>query len=176
MRILLGILWGILLVLAALGLALGLLLATPQELAVVMGFGGFMLLASRLLWGYGAVMGFAESLQRGEVPDRSQAEAAARVAGADELSSEVLAGFWLAALEPYRYAFFAVYMLLFLIVLALKLAVPLVSVWSWITGSTLIEGVFWGASIAALIVWAFAATATAQVVDLTRKNVSAASS
>jgi len=170
MRILLAILWGVLLVLAAWGLAVGLLLATPQELAMILGFAGFMLLASRLVWGYGALSTFVEALTKGENPDRKPAEIAAGVADADKLAVETLAGFWLAALEPYRYAFMAVYMLLFLIVLALKLALPVTTLWGWITGSSLIEGVFWGASVAALLVWALGAVAAAQVTDLAKNS------
>jgi len=168
MRILLAILWAILLVLAAWGLAVGLLLATPQELAMILGFAGFMLLGSRLVWGYGALSAFAEAVSRGESPDRSQAEAGSQLAEAEKLSVETLLGFWLAALDPYRYAFMAVYILLLLIVLALKLALPVTTLWGWITGSSLIEGVFWGASVAALLVWALAAVAAAQVADLAK--------
>ncbi|HGY10295.1 MAG TPA: hypothetical protein ENK37_09660 [Oceanithermus profundus] len=173
MRWILAILWGLLLAFAAWGLAVGFMLATPQELAALMGFAGFMLLGSRLVWGYGALLAFVEALHQGEAPDRSAAEAAVRAPQAAELPAEALAGFWLAALEPYRYAFFAVYALLLLIVLALKLAVPLGSVWGWITGGSLIEGVFWGASVAALIVWALSAAAAARLLELSLRNTAA---
>ncbi len=168
MRIFLGFLWGVLLALAIWGLAVGLLLATPHELAVLLGFAGFMLLASRLVWGYGELGAFAGALQAGQNPDREAAEAGAGVHDAQELAAEVLAGLWLAALEPFRYAFIAAYVLLFLITLATKLAYPVLSVWGWFTGTSLIEGVFWGASIAALIVWALSAAAAAQVASLRR--------
>jgi len=171
MRILLAILWAILLVLAAWGLAVGLLLATPQELAMLLGFAGFMLLGSRLVWGYGAIGAFAEAIGRGENPDRAPAEAGSQQAEAEKLSIETLLGFWLVALDPYRYAFMAVYVLLFLISLALKLVLPVTSFWSLFTGSSLIEGVFWGASVAALLVWALGAVAAEQVAELAKKSL-----
>ena len=173
MRWILAILWGLLLAFAVWGLAVGLMLATPQELAVLMGFAGFMLLASRLVWGYSALLDFVGALHRGEEPDRSVAEAAVRTPQAEDLPAKVLAGFWLAALEPYRYAFFAVYSLLLLIVLALKLSVPLLSAWDWLTGGSLIEGVFWGASVAALIVWALSAAAAARLLELNARGTAA---
>ncbi|GEM_PF-3196629 len=170
MRFLLDLLWVILAVLAAWGLAVGLLLATPQELAVLLGFAVFMLLASRLLWGYGALSVFAEGVGRGEQPDRGQAEAAARVPEPERLGFAALASFWLAALEPYRYAFYAVYLVLMLVTLASKLVLPLPDLWAWVTGSTLFEGVFWGASVVALLVWSISSLAA----SLTAKAASSA--
>jgi len=166
MRVLLGILWGLLLVLAAWGLAVGVAFATPQELAMLLGFAGFMLLAGRLLFGYGGLIAFAEAAGAGSEPDRAQAEAEARVPEPERLGLAALAGFWLAALDPYRYAFYAVYLLLLLITLATKLVLPLPDMWAWIAGSSLIEGVFWGASIVALLVWALGAAAAVLVVRL----------
>lgn len=172
MRVLLAILWGVLLVLAAWGLAVGLLLATPQELALLLGFAGFMLLGSRLVWGYGAISAFVEALGRGEEPDRAAAEAGSQQAQAEDLSDVALVSFWLAAFDPYRYAFIAAYVVLFLATMALKLELPIISFWGWITGSSLIEGVFWGASVAVLLVWTLGAVAAAQVADLAQKTAS----
>lgn len=166
MRTLLAVFWGILLALAVWGLAVGVAFATPQELAMLLGFAGFMLIAGRLLSGYGSLISFAEAVSAGSEPDRSQAEAAAKVPEPERLGLAALAGFWLAALEPYRYAFYAVYLLLFLITLATKLVLPLPNIWAWVVGSSLIEGVFWGASIVALLVWALGAAAAVLVVRL----------
>ncbi|WP_457630592.1 hypothetical protein [Oceanithermus sp.] len=167
---LLAILWAILLVLAVWGLAVGVAFATPQELAMLLGFAGFMLLAGRLLAGYSGLIAFAEKAAGGGEPDRHVAEEAAGVPEPERLGLAALAGFWLAALEPYRYAFYAVYVLLLLITLASKLVLPLPDLWAWVTGSTLIEGVFWGASIAALLVWALGAAAAVLVVELAQKQ------
>jgi hypothetical protein len=165
----LAVLWTILLILAAWGLAAGVAFATPQELAMLLGFAGFMLLAGRLLAGYGGLMAFAEAVAAGGEPDRSAAEAAAGVPEPERLGLVALAGFWLAALEPYRYAFYAAYVLLLLLTLASKLVLPLPDLWAWITGATLIEGVFWGASVAALLVWALGAAAAVRVATLAQE-------
>ncbi|WP_457637734.1 hypothetical protein [Oceanithermus sp.] len=166
MQVLLAVIWWILLILAAWGLAVGITFATPQELAMLIGFAGFMLLAGKLLFGYGGLLTFLEAATRGEEPDRSLAEAAVRLPDPEKLSLAALAGFWLAALDPYRYAFYAVYLLLLLITLATKLVLPLPDMWAWVTGSSLIEGVFWGASIVALLVWALGAAASVLTVKL----------
>ncbi len=171
MTVLLAILWWLLLFLAAWGLAVGIAFATPQELAMLLGFAGFMLIAGRLVYGYGGLAAFAEAALGGKEPDRARAEAEVRVPEPEKLGLAALAGMWLAALEPYRYAFYAVYLLLLLVVLAGKLVVPLPSMWSWITGTTLIEGVFWGASIVALLVWALGAAATALSAQLASSAV-----
>lgn len=163
MRRWIGWLWGALLALAAWALAAGFVLLTPQELALLLGLAGFMLLGGRLVWGYAALAAFAGAVGAGQEPDRGQAEREARVAEAERLDLAALAGLWLAALDPYRYAFFAVYTGLFLVTLAIKLVLPLPSAWAWIEGGSLIEGVFWGASVAALFVLALSQLAAAQV-------------
>jgi hypothetical protein len=166
MTTLLIALWWLLLALAAWGLAVGITFATPQELAMLLGFAGFMLIAGRLVYGYGGLVAFVEAALGGSEPDRSRAEAESRVPEPERLGLAALAGFWLAALEPYRYAFYAVYLLLLLVVLAAKLVMPLPSMWAWISGTSLIEGVFWGASIVALLVWALGAAAAALTAKL----------
>ena len=166
MRLLIAVLWGVLIALAAWGLAAGTALLTPQELAFVLGLSVFMLLASRLIWGYGALAAFAQAALAGEQPDRSRAENEARVPEPERLGLAALASFWLAALEPYRYAFYAAYAVLFVITLATKLTLPLPNAWAWITGSLLLEGVFWGASAAVLTVWALAQLATVFTIRL----------
>lgn len=166
MRFVVGLLWALLLVLASWGLAAGMALLTPQELAFLLGLSGFMLLASRLVWGYGALAAFVRQALAGAEPDRTRAESEVRVPEPERLGLAALAGLWLAALEPYRYAFYAVYTGLFLVTLAAKLALPLPDAWGWVTGSLLIEGVFWGASIAALLVWSLSLLATTLVGEL----------
>jgi len=173
MRILIGLIWGLLLALAAWGLAAGTTLLTPQELAFVLGLAGFMLLGARLVWGYGALAAFAEAALAGKEPDRERAEAEARVPEPERLGLAALAGLWYAALDPYRYAFYAVYATLFLITLTSKLVLPLPDAWAWITGSLLLEGVFWGASVAVLLVWALSRLAVALVGELAARGASA---
>lgn len=173
MRVLVGLIWGLLLALAAWGLAAGTALLTPQELAFVLGLAGFMLLGARLVWGYGALAVFAQAALAGKEPDRGRAEAEVRLPEPERLGLAALAGLWYAALEPFRYAFYAAYTLLFLITLASKLVLPLPDAWAWITGSLLLEGVFWGASVAVLLVWALSQLAGALAAELARRAAGA---
>lgn len=161
MRALVNLIWILLAVLVAWGLAIGVLFMTPQELAILLGLSCFMLLASRLLWGYAALGTFVQAVLAGKSPNRERAEAEVHLPNPELLETGVLAAMWLAALDPYRYAFFVGYIVLALVTLASKFTLPLpADAWTWVSGTLLIEGVFWGASVAALMVWGLALLAS----------------
>ncbi len=146
--------------LAALGIFIGLLLTDmiihpwlPEEVAFILGIALFYLLASQLLFGYGALSQYLEKMAQNQVT-QADAEKAYDRSGArrhgllEEITHYGLATLWLDRFGPYRYAYMGLYLLLAAYVVVTNLD----PVTGWLSGSAM-EGFFWGATVISIFVF-----------------------
>lgn len=126
----------------------------PEEVAFVLGFALFYLLANRLLFGYGNLSAYLDKLAKEEVTEADKHKAYEK-SGAikhglmEQLTHFGIATIWLERYEPYRYTYLGIYLAMATLVIVLNLS-PISGL---ITGSVL-EGVFWGGTVVSLFVLA----------------------
>lgn len=155
------VIWWITLFLFVSTIAFGLFLmaaavvANPEATAFILGFLGFWLFANRLIFGYGAISNAAEMLIEGEEPDREEiagkvagSREAAKARGLEKLSTSTLLSMWFAALEPFKYAYYVAFFLLFLVSALFEL-----NILSSLIFGPVVEAVTLGAAVPTLLVW-----------------------
>ncbi|HIC99978.1 MAG TPA: hypothetical protein EYP05_01365 [Piscirickettsiaceae bacterium] len=126
----------------------------PEEVAFVLGFALFYLLANRLLFGYGHLSAYLDKLAKEAVTEADKRKAYEK-SGAhkhglmEQLTHFGIATIWLDRYEPYRYTYLGIYLAMATLVIVLNLS-PISGL---ITGSVL-EGVFWGGTVVSLFVLA----------------------
>ena len=137
--------------------------ATPEELAFGLGLFGFLLLANPLIFGYAGLLNFLSAVARGQASTKGVGEALQLpLELIEELSAAALAALWFNQLAPYRYAYYGLFLLLFLIALAPQLAGPVLG-WGGV-----LTGLMWGAAVPTVIVFGLEIAAGWQLAGLLR--------
>ncbi len=156
-RVLWWIVFGIFAAVIVLGIFLFSLViaAHPEAAAFVIGFFGFWLFANRLIFGYGGIANTAKAFLDGEIPDKSEiakkiakSPEAAQLQKLEDLSAAALLSMWLSSLEPFKYAYYFGFFLVFLIAALFEL-----NIISSIVIGPIAEAVMLGAAIPTLLVW-----------------------
>ncbi len=156
-RVLWWIVFGIFIAVIVLGIFLFSLViaAHPEAAAFVIGFLGFWLFANRLIFGYGGIANAAKAFLDGEIPDKSEiaqkiakSPEAAQLQKLEDLSVAALLSMWLSSLEPFKYAYYLGFFLVFLIAALFEL-----NIISSIVIGPVAEAVTLGAAIPTLLVW-----------------------
>lgn len=156
-RVLWWIVFGIFIAVIVLGIFLFSLViaAHPEAAAFVIGFLGFWLFANRLIFGYGGIANAAKAFLDGEIPDKSEiaqkiakSPEAAQLQKLEDLSVAALLSMWLSSLEPFKYAYYLGFFLVFLIAALFEL-----NIISSIVIGPIAEAVMLGAAIPTLLVW-----------------------
>ncbi len=124
----------------------------PEEVAFVLGFALFYLLANRLLFGYGNLSAYLDKIAKDEVTDADKMKAyeksgANKHGVVDQLTHFGIATIWLDRYEPYRYTYLGIYLALATLVIVLNLN-PITG----LTTGSILEGVFWGGTVVSLFV------------------------
>lgn len=129
--------------------------AHPEAAAFVIGFLGSWLFANRLIFGYGGIANSAKAFLDGEVPDKSEiaqkvakSQEAVQLQKLEDLSVAALLSMWLSSLEPFKYAYYIGFFLVFLISILFKL-----NILSSLVVGPVAEAVTLGAAIPTLLVW-----------------------
>jgi len=129
--------------------------SAPETAAFALGFLGFWLFANRLLFGFGQIANIASALLQGE--EVNPKEVAQKVAknpleaklrGLEELSVATLLAMWRGALEPFKYAYYLGFFLVFLITILFEL-----NILSSIVFGPIVEAITLGAAIPTVLVW-----------------------
>ena len=156
-RVLWWIAFGLFIAVIVLGIFLFSLViaAHPEAAAFVIGFLGFWLFANRLIFGYGGIANAAKAFLDGEIPDKSEiaqkiakSPEAAQLQKLEDLSVAALLSMWLSSLEPFKYAYYLGFFLVFLIATLFEL-----NIISSIVIGPIAEAVMLGAAIPTLLVW-----------------------
>ena len=146
--------------------------SSKGELCIADGFLIFWLFANRLIFGYGAVADIAASILNGEEKEFDKEEFAKKtgktVEEIDNLSKTSLLILWKSSLEPFKYAFYFGFVLVFSFALLLGL-----NIITSVTFGPIIEGFVLGASVPSLLVWIMELMADAYVASLIRINSAA---
>ncbi|MEO2083180.1 MAG: hypothetical protein ABGX12_04045 [Desulfurobacteriaceae bacterium] len=172
--------WWIALTLFSLTIAFGLFLMTasvaanPEAAAFILGLLGFWLFANRLIFGYGAISNTAEKVIEGE--DVNKEEIAEKVAKSpeaakaqklEELEAAALLSMWYGVLEPFKYAYYLGFFLLFLVAALCEL-----NILSSVIFGPVVEAVTLGAAVPTLLVWSLEWLARQQVSSALEKLLS----
>jgi len=126
----------------------------PEEVAFVLGFATFYLLANTLFFGYGNLSAYLDKLAKSELTDADKQKAyeksgASKHGLIEQLTHYGIATIWLDRYSPYRYAYMGLYLLLAAAVLTLNLSLV-----SGLTTGSILEGLFWGATLVSVFVLA----------------------
>ena len=156
-RVLWWIVFGIFVTVIVLGIFLFSLViaAHPEAAAFVIGFLGFWLFANRLIFGYGGIANAAKAFLDGEIPDKSEiaqkiakSPEAAQLQKLEDLGVAALLSMWLSSLEPFKYAYYLGFFLVFLIAALFEM-----NIISSLVIGPVAEAVMLGAAIPTLLVW-----------------------
>ncbi len=135
----------------------------PEDVAFVLGFLSFWLLANRLLFGYGQFINFAELLLDGKECDRGYV--ASRVSLPHELlrnlALPVLLITWLRELDKYKYTYYTAFLLITLLSILFKF-----NLLGYGLVGNYIEGTFWGAAVITFMVFSLELIAHTYVEEL----------
>ncbi|SIN76760.1 hypothetical protein SAMN05443662_0531 [Sulfurivirga caldicuralii] len=126
----------------------------PEEVAFVLGFATFYLLANTLFFGYGSLSAYLDKLAKSELTEADRQKAyeksgASKHGLIEQLTHYGIATIWLDRYSPYRYAYLGLYLLLAASVLTLNLNLV-----SGLTTGSILEGLFWGATLVSVFVLA----------------------
>ena len=126
----------------------------PEEVAFVLGFATFYLLANTLFFGYGNLSAYLDKLAKSELTDADMQKAyeksgASKHGLIEQLTHYGIATIWLDRYSPYRYTYMGLYLLLAATVLTLNLNLV-----SGLTTGSILEGLFWGATLVSVFVLA----------------------
>ncbi len=129
--------------------------ANPEAAAFLIGFLGFWLFANRLIFGYGGIANAAKALIEGEEVDRESVlkhvaknPDAAKLQRIEKLSTAALLSLWYGALEPFKYAYYLGFFLVFLLAILFEL-----NIISSVIFAPISEAVALGAAVPTVIVW-----------------------
>ncbi len=149
-------LWWVFFVLFIAFLILGTLFFTttiienPVAASFFLGLTGFWLFANRLIFGFAGITDTANTLAHGGEIDREKLEFHSREPHerVKDLSLLSLLILWRNSLEPYRYAYYLAFFLIFIISMLFQLNI----IQSYV--GAIAKGIMFGASVPTLIVWA----------------------
>ncbi len=135
----------------------------PEDVAFVLGFLSFWLLANRLLFGYGQFINFAELLLEGSTYDRSYVVKKLSFPHnvLETLTRSALLLVWLRELDKYKYTYYTAFLLITLLSILFKF-----NLLGYGLVGNYIEGTFWGAAVVTFIVFALELIAHTYVEDL----------
>ncbi|NPA49553.1 MAG: hypothetical protein GXO20_06180 [Thermodesulfobacteria bacterium] len=154
------ILWWLFIILFVIGsvliffhlLALGALAALyPEVAAFLIGFLGFWLFANRLIFGYGGLANSAAAYAKGHEPSKEELLARSRqtVSKLEDWTITSLLALWQAGLEPFKYAYYLAFFLVFLGAMLFELNFFEGPLAAWAA-----KGLMLGAAIPTLLVFA----------------------
>ena len=135
----------------------------PEDVAFILGFLSFWLLANRLLFGYGQFINFAELLLQGREYDREYVMSRISLPRQilETLALSVLLITWLRELDKYKYTYYTAFLLITLLSVLFKF-----NLLGYGLVGNYIEGTFWGAAVVTFIVFALELIAHTYVDDL----------
>ncbi len=155
------IVWWITLILFAALIGLGIFFlaaavaSNPETAAFVLGLLGFWLFANRLIFGFGQIANFSSSFVEGEELNKEEitqkvakSPEEAKVKGLEKLGVAALLAMWRSSLEPFKYAYYLAFFLLFLFAVLFELNV----ISSLVFGS-IVEALTLGAAVPTVLVW-----------------------
>ena len=155
------IIWWIALIFFAVAVALGLFVlaaavaSNPETAAFVLGFLGFWLFANRLIFGFGQIANLASAFVEGEEVNKEEvaekvakSPEEAKLRGLEELGVATLLAMWRSSLEPFKYAYYFGFFLLFLFAVMFEL-----NIISSIVFGPIVEALTLGAAIPTVLVW-----------------------
>jgi len=129
--------------------------AKPETAAFALGFLGFWLFANRLLFGFGQIANIASALIEGEEVDPKEVAKKvakhpleAKLRGLEELGVATLLAMWRGALEPFKYAYYLGFFLVFLFTILFEL-----NIISSIVFGPIVKAITLGAAIPTVLVW-----------------------
>ncbi len=135
----------------------------PEDVAFVLGFLSFWLLANRLLFGYGQFINFAELLLGGSDYDRDYVQSRLSLPHhiLEPLTLSALLLVWLRELDKYKYTYYTAFLLITLLSILFKF-----NLLGYGLVGNYIEGTFWGAAVITFIVFSLELIAHTYVEDL----------
>jgi hypothetical protein len=147
--------------------------AKPETAAFVLGLLGFWLFANRLIFGFGQIANLASSIAQGEEVDSKEVAKKvakrpeeAKLRGLEELNAVTLLSMWRGALEPFKYAYYLGFFLVFLLAVLFELNI----VSSAVIGPIVIALTL-GAAIPTVLVWGLEMLADRYLVKALEKTV-----
>jgi len=155
------IVWWIALILFGIIVALGLFFlaaavaSNPETAAFVLGLLGFWLFANRLIFGFAQIANLSSSFLQGEEVSKEEVakkvvkrEEEVELKGLKELSVAALLATWRSALEPFKYAYYLGFFLVFLLAVLFEL-----NIISSLLFGPVVEAITLGAAIPTVLVW-----------------------
>jgi hypothetical protein len=147
--------------------------ANPETAAFVLGLLGFWLFANRLLFGFGQIANLASAIAEGEEVDSKEVAKKvakrpeeAKLRGLEELNAVTLLSMWRGALEPFKYAYYLGFFLVFLLAVLFELNI----VSSAVIGPIVIALTL-GAAIPTVLVWGLEMLADRYLVKALEKAI-----
>ena len=147
--------------------------AKPETAAFVLGLLGFWLFANRLLFGFGQIANLASAIAEGEEVDSKEVAKKvakrpeeAKLRGLEELNAVTLLSMWRGALEPFKYAYYLGFFLVFLLAVLFELNI----VSSAVIGPIVIALTL-GAAIPTVLVWGLEMLADRYLVKALEKAI-----
>ena len=135
----------------------------PEDVAFLLGFLSFWILANRLLFGYGQFINFSELLLSGIEPDRDYIMG--KIGQPRPLMETLALPFlmiaWLQELDKYKYTYYTAFLLLTLLSVLFKF-----NLLGYGIVGNYIEGTFWGAAVITFIVFSLELIAHTYVDDI----------
>jgi hypothetical protein len=129
--------------------------SNPWTAAFFLGFLGFWLFANRLIFGFGGIANAAKAFLDGKVPDKAElakklakTKEMAQLQKLEELSVVALLGLLRNSLEPFKYAYYLGFFLVFLLAVLFEL-----NIISSLVFGPIAQAVMLGAAIPTLLVW-----------------------
>ncbi len=126
------------------------LVAFPEGAAFILGFLGFYLLANRLIFAYGGMLAvLGQILRKEEIDKRALAGKINQpIEKLEELTESALVALWMAAVDPFRYAYYGIFMLMLLFTILFKL-----NIFGNALFGAVVEGAFWGSALVTFFVF-----------------------
>ena len=125
-------------------------IAHPEYAAFIIGLLGFWLFANRLIFGYLGLTTFASSFLKGQELDKKELLLRARqkITKLEEWAVVSLLALWQEVLEPYKYAYYLAFFLVFVCTMLFELGFWGGEIASWVA-----KGLMFGAAIPTLLVF-----------------------
>ncbi len=135
----------------------------PEDIAFLLGFLSFWLLANRLLFGYSQFINVSELLVSGIEPDRNYImdRIGQPRSFLETLSIPFLLMAWLQELDKYKYTYYTAFLLITLLSILFKF-----NLLGYGIVGNYIEGTFWGAAVITFIVFSLELIAHTYVDDI----------
>jgi len=139
----------------------------PEAAAFFIGFAGFWLFANRLIFGYGLLANTAKAFLDGRELNKEKIAQKANqpIEKLEEMGIVSLLVMWKNHLEPFKYAYYLGFFLVFTISLLFEL-----NIIASITFAPIAKGLMFGSTIPTVIVWGLELTANCYLTESLNKN------